>query len=115
MAKKIRIADLPEFDFSEHLDRDEAISEYLSAILEDDGPFLVRSGFGRCRPSAWHERNRAGVQYYPRSALQGAKARSVPTAGYRRVGMWGAGELKVTVTPRVPAKKKKRAHWRRAA
>lgn len=80
------------FDFSEHLDRDEAISEYLTAILEDDEPFLARGGFGRCRPSAWHERNRAGVQYYPRSALQGAKARSVsrgwiPSHGY--VGRWG--------------------------
>ena len=32
-SKKIRVGDLPEFDASQYLDCDEAIAEYLTAIL----------------------------------------------------------------------------------
>ena len=46
MSEKIRIADLPEFDFSEHLDSDEAISEYLTAILEDGDASLLAAALG---------------------------------------------------------------------
>ena len=34
MVKKIRIADLPEFDATEYLDSEEAIAEYLTAMIE---------------------------------------------------------------------------------
>lgn len=33
--KKVKIAELPDLDFAEHLDSEEAIAEYLSAILAD--------------------------------------------------------------------------------
>ena len=35
MSKKIRAADLPEFDLAEHLKNEADIAAYLSAVLED--------------------------------------------------------------------------------
>ncbi len=46
MTKKIRIADLPDFDFSEHLDSDQAMAEYLTAILEENDPALLAAALG---------------------------------------------------------------------
>ena len=46
MSEKICIADLPELDFSEHLDSDEAISEDLTAILEDGDASLLAAALG---------------------------------------------------------------------
>ena len=46
MSEKIRIAALSEFDFSEHLDSDEAIAEYLTAILEDGDASLLAAALG---------------------------------------------------------------------
>lgn len=36
MTQKTRVADLPEFDFAEHLNSDEAIVEYLNAVLDEN-------------------------------------------------------------------------------
>ncbi len=46
MRKKIRIADLPEMDFSEHLDTEQAVAEYLTAILEEGDPALLAAALG---------------------------------------------------------------------
>jgi len=46
MAKKIRTADLPDFDFSEHLEDERAIAEYLTAILEENDPALLAAALG---------------------------------------------------------------------
>ena len=46
MTKKIRIADLPEFDFSEHLESEQAMAEYLTAVLEDNDPSLLAAALG---------------------------------------------------------------------
>lgn len=46
MSKKIHAADLPDFDFSEHLDSEQAIAEYLTAILEDNDPALLAAALG---------------------------------------------------------------------
>ena len=46
MSKKIKIADLPEFDITEHLDSDEAIAEYLTVVLEDNDPALFAAALG---------------------------------------------------------------------
>lgn len=46
MKKKIRIADLPEFDASRYLDSEEAIAEYLEAILEDNNTPLLAAALG---------------------------------------------------------------------
>jgi probable addiction module antidote protein len=46
MKKKIRIADLPDFDFSEHLDSDQAMAEYLTVILEENDPALLAAALG---------------------------------------------------------------------
>lgn len=35
MTKKIRIADLPEFDLAEHLKSEEDIAAYLTVVIED--------------------------------------------------------------------------------
>jgi probable addiction module antidote protein len=41
MTEKIRIADLPEFDITEHLEDDQAIAEYLTVVLEENDPALL--------------------------------------------------------------------------
>ncbi len=35
-----------DFDFSEHLGSDQAIAEYLTAVLEDDDPSLLVAALG---------------------------------------------------------------------
>ncbi len=46
MNQKIPIADLPEFDPSQYLDSEEAIAEYLTAILEENAPALLAAALG---------------------------------------------------------------------
>lgn len=46
MNKKIRIADLPEFDMTEHLDSEQAIAEYLTIILEENDPAALAQALG---------------------------------------------------------------------
>ncbi len=46
MKKKIKVSDLPEFDFSEHLDSEQAIAEYLTIILEENDPALLAAALG---------------------------------------------------------------------
>ncbi len=43
---KIKIRDLPEFDAAEYLDNEEAVAEYLSAVLEEDDPGLLAAALG---------------------------------------------------------------------
>ena len=46
MTDKIKIADLPEFDITEHLDSDQAIAEYLSIVLEENDPAALAEALG---------------------------------------------------------------------
>lgn len=46
MSEKIRIADLPEFDITEHLEDDQAIAEYLTIVLEEDDPAAFAQALG---------------------------------------------------------------------
>ena len=46
MPERIRIADLPEFDASRYLDSNEAIAQYLTAILEEEDPALLAAALG---------------------------------------------------------------------
>lgn len=46
MTEKIKIADLPEFDITEHLDSDQAIAEYLTIVLEEDDPAALADALG---------------------------------------------------------------------
>jgi len=46
MTKKISIADLPDFHFSEHLDSEQAMAEYLTVILEENDPALLAAALG---------------------------------------------------------------------
>ena len=46
MKTKIKIRDLPEFDAAEYLDNEEAVAEYLSAVLEEDDPGLLATALG---------------------------------------------------------------------
>ena len=46
MSKKIRVADLPEFDASEYLGSEEAIAEYLTAMLAEGDPALLAAALG---------------------------------------------------------------------
>jgi probable addiction module antidote protein len=42
----IRASSLPDFDFSEHLESEEAISEYLTAVMEEGDPSLLAAALG---------------------------------------------------------------------
>lgn len=46
MTHAISISDIPEFDFAEHLDSEDAIAEYLTAVLEENDPALLASALG---------------------------------------------------------------------
>ncbi|MDP2679690.1 MAG: putative addiction module antidote protein [Rhodoferax sp.] len=43
---KIRLADIPDLDFAEHLDTDQAIAEYLTVIQEENDPALLAAALG---------------------------------------------------------------------
>jgi len=38
MTKRIKVAELPEFDMAEHLPDQQAIAEYLTIVLEENDP-----------------------------------------------------------------------------
>jgi probable addiction module antidote protein len=46
MTKKIKIADLPEFDITEHLDSEQAIAEYITIVLEENDPAALADALG---------------------------------------------------------------------
>lgn len=46
MPKKIRIADLPEFDITEYLDDENAIAEYISVVMEENDPAALAQALG---------------------------------------------------------------------
>ena len=46
MTKKIRVADLPEFDIAEHLDSEQAMAEYLTVVLEENDPAALAGALG---------------------------------------------------------------------
>lgn len=46
MTKKIKFADLPEFDMAEHLDSDQAIAEYLTIVMEENDPSELTHALG---------------------------------------------------------------------
>ncbi|MDO9318499.1 MAG: putative addiction module antidote protein [Gammaproteobacteria bacterium] len=46
MTHLISISDIPEFDFAEHLNSEDAIAEYLTAVLEENDPALLASALG---------------------------------------------------------------------
>jgi probable addiction module antidote protein len=46
MAKKIRVTDLPEFDATEYLDSEEAVAEYLTAMIAEGDPAMLAAALG---------------------------------------------------------------------
>ncbi len=46
MTRKIKIADLPEFDITEHLDSEDAIAAYLTAENEENDPSELAHALG---------------------------------------------------------------------
>lgn len=46
MTKKIRIADLTDFDATEYLDSEQAIAEYLTVVLEENDATLLAAALG---------------------------------------------------------------------
>jgi probable addiction module antidote protein len=46
MTKKIKIADLPEFDMAEHLPDEQAVAEYLTVVLEESDPAALADALG---------------------------------------------------------------------
>lgn len=46
MAKKTKIADLPEFDVTEYLNDEQAIADYLTVVLEENDPALLAGALG---------------------------------------------------------------------
>jgi probable addiction module antidote protein len=46
MTKKIRPAELPVFDAAEYLDSEEAVAEYLTAMIEEGDPAMLAAALG---------------------------------------------------------------------
>ena len=46
MTKKIRPTDLPVFDAVEYLDSEEAVAEYLTAMIEEGDPAMLAAALG---------------------------------------------------------------------
>jgi probable addiction module antidote protein len=46
MTKRIKVADLPEFDAAPYLESDEAIAAYLTDILDANDPALLAAALG---------------------------------------------------------------------
>ena len=46
MTKKIKIADLPEFDAAEYLNSEEDIAAYLTTVIEENDPALLAASLG---------------------------------------------------------------------
>ena len=46
MTRKIKIADLPEFDMAEHLPDEQAVAEYLTVVLEENDPAALADALG---------------------------------------------------------------------
>ena len=46
MAKKTKIAVLPEFDVTEYLNDEQAIADYLTVVLEENDPALLAAALG---------------------------------------------------------------------
>ena len=46
MKRKIKIAELPEFDITEHLNSDQAIADYLTLVLEENDPSELAHALG---------------------------------------------------------------------
>ncbi len=46
MSKRIKAADLPDFDAARYLDNEEAIAAYLTDILEANDPALLAAALG---------------------------------------------------------------------
>lgn len=46
MTKKIRIADLPEFDPAEYIQTEEDVAAYLTSIIEENDPALLAAALG---------------------------------------------------------------------
>jgi len=46
MPRKIKVADLPEFDMAEHLPDEQAVAEYLTVILEENDPAALADALG---------------------------------------------------------------------
>jgi probable addiction module antidote protein len=44
--KKVKVGDLPQFDAAEYLDSDEAVAEYLTAVLAENDPALLAAALG---------------------------------------------------------------------
>ena len=43
---KVKASDLPDLDFSEHLDSAEAVAEYLTAVIAENDPALLAAALG---------------------------------------------------------------------
>lgn len=46
MKQKIKVQGLPEFDATEYLDSEQAMAEYLTAMLEANDPALLAAALG---------------------------------------------------------------------
>jgi hypothetical protein len=62
--KKIKASGLPEFDPAEYLDSDEAVAEYLTAVLSENDP-VPSPDSTPCRASALHSACGWSLNPYP--------------------------------------------------
>ncbi len=46
MTKRIKVSELAEFDAAQHLNNDEDVAAYLTAVLEENDPALLAAAIG---------------------------------------------------------------------
>lgn len=109
MTKKIRITDLPEFDLAEHLKSNDDIAAYLTLVIEEGDAAELAHALGlAARARGMSEIAQAsGIT---REALYKALRPGASPRLDTVARVCKALGLKVSVTPRAPAKKKRTSH-----
>ncbi len=87
MSKRIKVADLPEFDAAHYLDSETSIAAYLTDILEANDASLLASALGGYCPRSWHDRDRQDSGDHAGSPVQSSASRQRSTIRYCKPGV----------------------------
>lgn len=90
MTKKIKIADLPEFDMAEHLPDGQAIAEYLTVVLEEDDPAALADALGTIARSRGMSDIAKASGITREAPLQGTAPECQPSLRDHQQGLRGA-------------------------
>ena len=75
MAKKLKVADLPNFDMAEMLETEADVANYLTLVLDENDMGGIDPCTWRGGPCPWHECGGSTIWPEQRGALQGTAPR----------------------------------------